>query len=330
MKRYSASWMPLLATACLAGSILPANPASASAKGRKNTAIGLGAAAAQQLLTGKTTNGLLLGAGTAYAYKRYKDAQSDEARQRRASAYDSYDSETYDTDTYRSDRAYGGSSPRIVSTTTTRRVSRYGGASPSSAKITYGTYVFTGPLADAAGPSDRFITVDHNGILRRAEVPPSAIVTHAGSRLSVYDLRPGDIVRVTAVQTRPNRWRAARVEMLDNYAVDNRVGSTTRTEYQERTTRRARLGGADISDVEITDSVPVLAPYTGVGIVTRVERDGTNFDVRVGSNTRTVYVIDTRFQGVSDARSLRKGDRVRVIGDVEGRDVLADRVIMLD
>jgi hypothetical protein len=220
---------------------------------------------------------------------------------------------------------------RTTRTVTTRTVSRYGGAQPVAPKITYGTYVFTGPISDAAGPSDRFITVDHNGILRRAEIPSSAIVTHAGSRFSVYDLRPGDIVRVTAVQTRPNRWRAARVELLDNYAVDNRVGSSTRTEYRERTTTsRERLGGADVSDVEITDTIPVLVPYTGVGIVTRVEGDGTNFDVRVGKNTRTVYVIDTEFQGVTDAKALRKGDRVRVIGDVEGRDILANRVVMLD
>jgi hypothetical protein len=226
----------------------------------------------------------------------------------------------------RSDHPCSRRAARTV--TTTRTVSRYGGASPSSAKITYGTYVFTGPLSDAAGP-DRFITVDHNGILRRAEVPSGAIVVHAGSRLSVYDLRPGDIVRVTAVQTRPNRWRAARVELLDDYAVNRRVGST-RTEYRERTTRRTRLGGASLPDVEIRDITPPLLSYTGVGIVRRVEKDGTNFDIQIGKNTRTVYVIDTDFKGVTDARSLRKGDRVRVIGDVEGRDVIASRVVMLD
>jgi hypothetical protein len=54
--------------------------AQASSKGRKNTALGLGAAAAYELLRGKTGTGLLAGVGAAYAYKRYRDAQKDERR----------------------------------------------------------------------------------------------------------------------------------------------------------------------------------------------------------------------------------------------------------
>jgi hypothetical protein len=45
----------------------------ASVKGRKNTAIGLGAAAVYSLSRGHTGTGVALAAGSAYAYKRYKD-----------------------------------------------------------------------------------------------------------------------------------------------------------------------------------------------------------------------------------------------------------------
>ena len=45
----------------------------ASVQGRKNTAIGLGAAAVYSLSKGHTGTGLLLGAGAAYSYKRAQD-----------------------------------------------------------------------------------------------------------------------------------------------------------------------------------------------------------------------------------------------------------------
>jgi len=64
---------------------LGALPAQASSKGRRNTAIGLGAAAAYQLLRGQTTTGLVLGAGAAYGYKRYRDEKRDEQRDYRYS-----------------------------------------------------------------------------------------------------------------------------------------------------------------------------------------------------------------------------------------------------
>jgi len=56
----------------------------ASSKGRRNTTYGLGAATAYSLLRGKTTQGLILGAGTAYAYKRYRDSRNSEKRRQRA------------------------------------------------------------------------------------------------------------------------------------------------------------------------------------------------------------------------------------------------------
>jgi hypothetical protein len=55
---------------------------NASSKGRMNTTIGLGAASAYSLLRGKTTQGLILGAGTAYAYSRYHKSRKAEKRRR--------------------------------------------------------------------------------------------------------------------------------------------------------------------------------------------------------------------------------------------------------
>jgi len=54
--------------------------AQASSKGRLNTTYALGAATIFSLVKGKTIPGLILGAGTAYAYKRYSDAKHSEQR----------------------------------------------------------------------------------------------------------------------------------------------------------------------------------------------------------------------------------------------------------
>jgi hypothetical protein len=76
--------MGLLATLFAASLFLFSGPAAqAGSKGRKNTAIALGAVALHQLLTKKTTNGLIAGAGAAYAYKRYQDARKEEKRRER-------------------------------------------------------------------------------------------------------------------------------------------------------------------------------------------------------------------------------------------------------
>jgi len=78
----------LLATLFAFGLFAAAGPAAhAGSKGRKNTALALGALAVQQLLSKKTTNGLIAGAGAAYAYKRYQDARKDEKRRERYSPY---------------------------------------------------------------------------------------------------------------------------------------------------------------------------------------------------------------------------------------------------
>ena len=108
-------------TAVLGAGILAApNAAQASEEGRKNTAIGLGAAAAYLLLTQKDkVPGLIAGAGAAYAYKKYDDARKDRQDRDRYGYYDRndrYDSrydrnrdlyhDRYNDRTYRTDRNY--------------------------------------------------------------------------------------------------------------------------------------------------------------------------------------------------------------------------------
>jgi hypothetical protein len=71
-------WTAIVTLAGLLVAMLAAAPNAvyASENGRKNTALALGAAAIYSLVTHKTTQGLILGAGTYYAYKRYQDARS--------------------------------------------------------------------------------------------------------------------------------------------------------------------------------------------------------------------------------------------------------------
>jgi hypothetical protein len=76
--RWIAGLMALVVSAGLLAAGAPV--AHASSKGRLNTTYALGAAAIYELATGKTGPGLLLGLGTAYAYKRYSDARRSERR----------------------------------------------------------------------------------------------------------------------------------------------------------------------------------------------------------------------------------------------------------
>jgi hypothetical protein len=74
----------LLALAVSAGLLFAGAPAAeAGSKGRRNTTYALGAATIYSLLKGKTTQGLIAGAGTAYAYKRYRDSRKSEKRRAR-------------------------------------------------------------------------------------------------------------------------------------------------------------------------------------------------------------------------------------------------------
>ncbi len=57
-------------------------PAQASVKGRKTTAAVLAGVAAYHLVKGHTTEGLVAGAGAAYAWKRSQDAEKAQKRAR--------------------------------------------------------------------------------------------------------------------------------------------------------------------------------------------------------------------------------------------------------
>jgi Cu/Ag efflux protein CusF len=295
-----------MATTAMLGSLIAPGAAHAGSKGRKNTAIGLGAAAAQQLLTGKTTNGVLLGAGAAYAYKRYQDARKDETRQRR-------------TATYR--RTNTGN--RTV-TRTSR--SRYGAASPIRTNAPAGSFYFTGTvLDDTSELTNRNITVNHSGVSRRVYVPKSAAVLHAGERMSMHELKEGDVVRVLAVRGE-DKWTASRVELLNAVDADEAVRNRDRfgDPVARTPTSTTRRGGSDL------DTRRGTARYNGVGIVQRISEDGSRVEIRAGQNVRTVFLDGATFQGVSTVNDLREGDRVRVTGTLDGTDVNADQVVLLN
>ena len=177
MKARMQSWAALPALFAAVGLMIPAPFAAASESGRKNTAIGLGAAAVHQLLTGKTRNALLLGGGAAYAYKRYQDARKDEDRDRRASA---------------------------------RSRSRYGGATD----VPIRRLVMTGRITDDTGLTDRNVTVTVNGNERRMDVPRDATITHGPNTLSAHELKEGDLVRVVAYQAGDDRPQAWSIDVL--------------------------------------------------------------------------------------------------------------------
>jgi hypothetical protein len=77
-------WMTALLAIVVSAGTLAARPAQASVSGRRNTALGLGAAAIYELTQGNTVAGIALGAGAAYSYKRSQDEQRWEDR------YDNY------------------------------------------------------------------------------------------------------------------------------------------------------------------------------------------------------------------------------------------------
>lgn len=78
MRRYttSRSVMTVLLTAALLLSTLGVS--YAGSKGRKNTALALTGATVYSLLKGNTDTALILGAGAAYAWKKYDDKRDEE------------------------------------------------------------------------------------------------------------------------------------------------------------------------------------------------------------------------------------------------------------
>jgi hypothetical protein len=97
------SWIAGMLALGLSAGVLAARPAQASSAGRRNTAIGLGAAAVYELLRGDTTTGVVLGAGAAYGFKRYEDAKDREDRYR---YYDRYHGDRYGDRYYDRHRRY--------------------------------------------------------------------------------------------------------------------------------------------------------------------------------------------------------------------------------
>jgi hypothetical protein len=82
-------WMTTLSVIGLLITAFAAAPSAvyASAAGRKNTTLALGAAAIYSLLQHKTTQGLILGGGAYYAYTRYQAAHRRERSRSRLASY---------------------------------------------------------------------------------------------------------------------------------------------------------------------------------------------------------------------------------------------------
>lgn len=74
--------VPLAVLAVFSTALFTPIAAQAGSEGRRNTAILLGAAAIYSLTKKKTTQGIVLGAGTYYAYRKYQDAREDEKRKK--------------------------------------------------------------------------------------------------------------------------------------------------------------------------------------------------------------------------------------------------------
>lgn len=78
-----------MSLAVLAVAVVPAAMAQETTKRQidknntRNLGIGLGAAAVHQAVTGKTRNALILGAGAAYAGKKYEDARKAQSKENR-------------------------------------------------------------------------------------------------------------------------------------------------------------------------------------------------------------------------------------------------------
>lgn len=292
------SWGTGLALISMVSLLVPSNISFASAKGKKNTAIGIGAVAVQQLLSGKTTNGLVLGAGAAYAYKKYQDAAKAEKRQRRAEAYQS--------------RVY-------------RSSNRYGGSSLNS------RLVFTGRISKDTNYTSRRIMVTSNGVERRVTVPDDTPIFQAGSSASVHDLRKGDIVRISAVRTSPTEWKAKRIDVTSSAGIDRASAYDPYNDDRYNSDRYDSSNNTPYRSSRYADQRTLSAKdYSGTGIVRSIDEDNRSIDIQVGDNVRTVYTDSSTFHGFRSVNELREGDRVRVRGGLDGRDVLASEVSLVN
>src|SRR5260370_38651776 len=83
-------WIAGMLALLVGAGTLGALPAQASTSGRRNTALGLGAAAFYELVNGNTPAGIALGAGAASGYKSYQDEKRYEDRYGYYGGGDSY------------------------------------------------------------------------------------------------------------------------------------------------------------------------------------------------------------------------------------------------
>lgn len=85
MNRHMTFWSSLGIAAVMAAATAGPVAAQTARQKDKNTmrnlGIGLGALAAHQAIKGKTTNALILGAGAAYAGKKYEDARKAQRKE---------------------------------------------------------------------------------------------------------------------------------------------------------------------------------------------------------------------------------------------------------
>jgi len=122
--KHSNRWIALgtlgvLSATTMAGPLVGA--AHAGSKGRRNTAIGLGAVTAYGLLKKKKPLAIGAGLGTAYAYKRYRDAKKRERSARTVGqvfggrvVYDSQGHRYSANSVYRADYRYYDSRGRVI------------------------------------------------------------------------------------------------------------------------------------------------------------------------------------------------------------------------
>lgn len=100
---------------------LVAGPSFAGSKGRKNTAIGMSAATVYELLKGQTKTGIVLGVGSAVAWKQYEVARQREKRaQRRSGASGSSRVGSYNSSGMTTHRIYSAGSSGSGSNATGR------------------------------------------------------------------------------------------------------------------------------------------------------------------------------------------------------------------
>jgi hypothetical protein len=100
--RWAALGLVAVMASVIAGPVSAQSSRQKDKNNMRNLGVGLGAAAAHQALKGKTTNALVLGAGAAYAGKKYEDARKAQGKESRRRYYRSRRSSNAAASKYRS------------------------------------------------------------------------------------------------------------------------------------------------------------------------------------------------------------------------------------